>query len=547
MFVRVKNKANGKKSVQIVESYRRADKVSQRIVRHVGQAVTDREVKELKKLANSIIVEAKNDKQPILPLFAPEDFYAKKTNKKKADDSVHMSDLREEQRVIDGIGEVFGKLYSDLGLDGIVKETRKDGRWNAILKTCVMARIANPVSKRRTAALLEEDYAIKVPLDSIYKMMDHISGYEDEIKQQIASTTLSLFDNKVDVLFFDVTTLYFESIKADELKDFGFSKDCKFKEVQVVLALVTTKDGLPITYRVFPGNMYEGHTLLKMVRELKTEYAIDNVLLVADRAMFTETNLKTMEEEGVNYIVAAKLKMLDKKMKAAIMDDSGYRAAVVSDELHWYKEFGHKSRRLIVSYSTNRARKDAADRSRLIERLQKKVKHGKIKIKDLIHNNGTKKYLKVEGGEAFINEAKISQDAKWDGLHGVITNLEKEAAGQVLEKYRGLWQIEEAFRVNKHDLKMRPIYHWKPHRVKAHLSICFLAFTLAKQATYRMRIQQMPMSFERIRNELLHIQASLVIDQSNKKRYVIPSHLTVSQKKIYQTFGLKRSVVPYAA
>ena len=101
-----------------------------------------------------------------------------------------------------------------------------------------MARLANPVSKRRTASLLEEDYGIKIPLEKIYKMMDHVSDRESDIKQQIATTTQSLFKEEVDVLFFDVTTLYFESFEADELRNFGFSKDCKFKETQVVLALV---------------------------------------------------------------------------------------------------------------------------------------------------------------------------------------------------------------------------------------------------------------------------------------------------------------------
>jgi len=185
-----------------------------------------------------------------------------------------------------------------------------------------------------------------------------------------------------------------------------------------------------------------------------------------------------------------------------------------------------------------------ADRLRLVERLQKKVKDGKIKLTDLISNHGTKKYIKVEKGDAIINEEKISADSKWDGLHGVITNLEKTPAVEILEKYRGLWQIEEAFRINKHDLKMRPIYHYTTPRIRAHLAICFLAFTLAKQATHRLRLQQRAMSFERIRNELLHVQSSLVIDRKTKKRYLIPAHVNPAQSQIYQAFGLKRSTVP---
>lgn len=544
MFVRVKEKINGKKSIQIVESYRRADQVSQKIVRHVGQAVTDREVEELKKLANSIIAEVRNHRKPLLPLFAPESFYAHTIKKTKTNDKVYVSDLREEQRIVEGIGEVFGKLYSDLGLDQVLKGTKRNEQWNAILKTCVLARIANPTSKLETAAFMEEDYGIKIPVEKIYRMMDHVSKNEDPIKKQICQTTLNLFDQKVDVLFFDVTTLYFESTKADDLKDFGFSKDCKFKETQVVLALVATTDGIPLTYHVFSGNTYEGHTLIGIIKDLRNHYHIANILLVADRAMFNEKNLQWMESQSIHYIVAAKLKGLSKLMQKEILDTWDYSACVITNELHWVKSFSYKSRRLIVGYSNKRAQKDASDRQRLIERLMKKVKDGKIKIQDVIPNQGTKKYLKIIQGHARIDEEKITRDAKWDGHHGVITNLESESANQILDRYRNLWQIEEAFRINKHDLKMRPIYHWTPSRVKAHISICYVAYALVKQALYRLERQQSPMSFKQLRQELLRVQSSLYVDNRTKKKYLIPSHVTPNQKKIYHTFGLKRSEMP---
>ena len=211
--------------------------------------------------------------------------------------------MREEQRVIEGIGDVFGKLYTDLGLGDIISGSRKDSQWNAVLKTCVLARLANPASKLRTASLLEQDYGIRLPLEKIYRMMDCLAVCESSVKSRIAETTRSLFPDKVDVLFFDVTTLYFENFTPDGLREFGFSKDCKFRETQVVLALVTTIEGLPVTYRLFPGNMYEGNTLVKMVEELRVEHQIENILLVADRAMFTRRNLDNMDAMGVKYIV----------------------------------------------------------------------------------------------------------------------------------------------------------------------------------------------------------------------------------------------------
>jgi transposase len=547
MFVRVKEKANGKKSIQIVESVRREDKVNQQIVRHVGQAVTEREVEELKKLARSIIEEMKKSKpqQQMLPIFSPENIIKAKEAKKPVSDESQSKNLREEQRIIDGIGDVFGKLYSDLGLDNILINTKKDKQWNSILKSCVLARIANPDSKRGTAAFLESDYAIRIHLDKIYRMMDHVFKNEKRIKSQICSNTLSLFEEEVNVLFFDVTTLYFESFEPDELRENGYSKDNKFKETQVVLALVTTQGGLPITFKTFPGNTYEGHTLIDIIEELQKEYKVKNVLLVADRAMFNDDNLGTMESLGVNYIVAAKLKTLSKAFKKQILGDDDFGAQIVENELHWIKEYEHKNRRLIVSYSSKRARKDAFDRQKLIDRLLKKVKNGKIKIKDIIPNYGTKKYLKVENSAAEINESKISDDAKWDGLYGVISNSDLNPK-DILSKYRGLWQIEEAFRISKHDLEMRPIFHWSPNRIKAHILICYIAYSLIKQALHRIKLQQTELSFKMIREELLRVQSSLYSDIATKEKIIIPSKVTPAQKKIYQVFGLKRSNVPYS-
>lgn len=545
MFVRVKERANGKQSIQIVESYRRGDNVSQKIMRHVGQAENPREVEELKRLAESIIMEMKQHRQPVLPLFDPQEFYSSKT-RAPAEDTVRMRDLKEEQRIIEGIGEVFGKLYRDLGMDRMLGGALKDRQWNAVLEQCVLARIANPSSKLRTASLLEQDYAIKLPVEKIYRMMDHVGEQIDRIKAKVMDSTMTLFNAKIDVLFFDVTTLYFESITADALKGFGYSKDCKFKEVQVVLALITTTEGIPITYELFPGNTYEGHTLVDVVVQLKKQFDVRHVVLVADRAMFNEDNLQLLESESVNYIVAAKLKSLPRTLKRDILNGEHYHPEAVADELHWIGEHLSKGRRLIVSYSSERARKDASDRQRLVDRLLKKVKNGKISITKIIPNHGTKRFLKIVSGEARLNTEKIATDAEFDGLHGVLTNFTGPAR-EVLTHYRNLWEIEEAFRLNKHDLKMRPIYHWTPHRIQAHIAICFLAYALVKQALYRISRQQMTISFEQLRNELLHAQSSLVVDTVTRKRYILPSKVTPNQKRIYHVFGLKRSDVPYNA
>lgn len=549
MFVRTKIRKNGSTAVQIVESHRKANKISQQVVRHVGQGFKQSEVEQLKKLANSIInnIESERQRQPALPLYEPIDFVDGQKEKLDVPGDAKLADMKEEQRVIDGIGDVFGKLYDKLGYDRIITGTNKNQQWNGYLRTLVLARIANPASKRRTASLIEEDYGIKMSLDKIYRTLDHIHGHECAIKRHTACKTLELFKREVEVLFFDVTTLYFESFSPDELREFGFSKDCKFKETQVVLALVTTKDGLPITYRLFPGNTYEGHTLLSMVDELSTEYSIANIMLVADRAMFSNENLAALESKGITYIVAAKLRTMSKSMKDRILDGADYRVRLADNELCWANEYEHQNRRLIVEYSPARARKDLSDRQRLIERLLKKVKDGKVAIKDVLPNYGTKKYLKVNGQKAELNEAKIEEDACWDGLHGVLTNAKPEdlSIDAALERYRDLWRIEESFRINKHDLKMRPIFLQKQEHIKAHIAICFIAFSVIKQALFHLEHNGFKISFEQLRNELLHAQSSLLLDKKTNRKYVLPSKTTQNMRAIYEAFSIKRRSTPY--
>lgn len=361
VFVRIKERSNGKRVVQIVESVRQGDQVRQKVFRHVGQGQTDQEIQVLNGLAESIIVEHNNAANPVLPCIDPSLIHAPCQRKKAIDDRVCMSDLREEKRINNGIVDVFGKLYDELGFGSIIRNTRKNAQWNTILKACVLARVATPLSKRATSFLLERDYDIHIPYEKIYDMMDHLFKQEKRVKKLVGLTTLHLFQQAVDILFFDVTTLYFESTEQDELRHFGFSKGCKFKEVQVMLALVTTTDGHPIDDQLFPGNTYEGHTLIEMVKTLKHQYRVNDILLVADRAMFSEANLALKEKEGIQYIVAARLKSMTQTMKTQILNSQGYRGILVCNQFHWANEFEHKESGLVVSYSSNRAKKDVAD------------------------------------------------------------------------------------------------------------------------------------------------------------------------------------------
>lgn len=549
MFVKEVRKPNGAVSIRIVESVRRKNKIVQKTIRTLGQHKDLAEIELIKKAAAQLIIQIKNKSDPVLDIFDAADFHAVKAHKQKTAEAgktdvstpVTIENIREEVRYNDGIYDVFGALYEQLGFDELIVETRQDDKWNETLEACVLARVAQPVSKKKTAQILEEQFDIKVDLDHIYRMMDHVSRLENHIKERVTNQTQTLFKGKVDVLLFDVTTLYFESTQQDIFRNFGFSKDCKFNQTQIVLALMTTTDGTPMGYETFPGNTSEGKTLVHVIKSIQERFDINQVVLVADRAMFNKDNLNQMDELKVKYVVAAKLRSLNKAQKHEILHATNYKAREVCGEIHWTREFAvEPERRLIVSYSSSRARKDKSDRDRILDKLKKKEKDGKLKITDIVNNQGSRKFITCTKNEATINHDKIENDAQWDGIHGVITNVKDASVGELLTRYRDLWKIEEAFRFNKHDLKLRPIYHWKPERIRAHLAICYVAFALLSYARIRLKENNLNISFEILREQLIKAQSSIMRDTKTNATFTIPSKATPLQREIYKAFGKTR-------
>ena len=159
-------------------------------------------------------------------------------------------------------------------------------------------------------------------------------------------------------------------------------------------------------------------------------------------------------------------------------------------------------------------------------------------MRDLVKNTGVKKYLKLKRtGWAVLNEDKIRAERLWDGFSAVAANNTKETANNLLRKYQNLWQIEAAFRVNKHDLRMRPVYHWTPKRIKAHVLICFIAYALAVFVRENLKFKNMNLSFEAIKKELSFVQISCLRDTSTGRQFLLPSKINKTQKNIYQAFN----------
>jgi transposase len=375
-------------------------------------------------------------------------------------------------------------------------------------------------------------------------MMDKIG--ETEIKRLnklVYEETKSLFKEKIDLIFFDATTLYFESFNEDEFKKNGYSKDGKFNQPQVVLALMVTKEGLPIGYKAFEGDTFDGHTLIPVLKEVKEQYNLDKVVFVADAGMFSKDNLKEFEklydkESNITYIVGARIKNMTKKIKAQITDMDNYTK--LNDDMKVATFDLDDGKKLLVSHSIKRAKKDKYDREKNIQKLRDKFNKSKSP-KSYLSNSGYKKYLQLEDSKnsncefkLVIDEEKIKEDLVWDGLKGIITNNNELTNEELIAQYTNLWQVEESFRITKHDLKIRPIYHWKPSRVKAHLAISFMAYTLVRHLEHRVRLQYIKLSPQRIRQLLLNVQVSRLFDTRTKMRFALPSTIAPEAIKIYK-------------
>jgi len=550
MYIRTRKRENGKVTIVIVENVRNGSKIEQKTLRNVA-TVFPEEVPRFVELAKHIKSEMEVARaSSLFPVQTLADMVTASRSGSLTDDSplpVNLRTLREEARIVTGIHDIYGSLYDEIGFGRVFKSCPVSG---SVMKDVVMARLAKPCSKRSTSELLERDFGINIPLEKIYRMLDTLTEKRINLLQDICwQHTKGLFTDEIKVMFYDCTTLYFESFTEDELRRFGYSKDHKFNQGQVLLALMVTNEGLPVGYDVFPGNMYEGDTFKTAIDRIKVRYRVKRVVIVADSGLLSKENIQLLEKEKLDYILGARLRSLSDKWQDQILDHTEYEKKEKDGEVLRIAAYSYtKNRRLIVTHSTKRAEKDRKDREKSIEKLRQKLEKSK-NPKSLISNYGYKKFLSVDGEvKVQVDEEKLQKEALWDGLHGIITNIRDKdmKPEEALSHYHGLWQVEDSFRIEKHDIRVRPVFHWTSKRIKAHIAVCFLAFALIRFVQYKIK-QKIGEAFsaERIREELYRIQDSVLINTADHQKYVIPSKPSEDAIKIYEVYNKKRHVLPF--
>ncbi len=380
-----------------------------------------------------------------------------------------------------GIELVLGKIFDEIGFNRIEDELFRD---------LVLYRIVYPKSKLKTTEYLYRYAQKSYSEDEIYRYMDKLYDKQKELVQRISyQHTQKILKEQISVVFYDVTTIYFEIDKEDDLRKTGFSKEGKHQNPQIVLGLLVSKSGYPLAYDIFEGNQFEGHTMLPVLQSFKEKYNLSQLIIVADSGLLSKSNMEKLQSQNYEFILGARIKNEPKSIKEKIL------ALNLKNGENRVIEKGNM--RLIITYSDSRASKDQSNREKGLKRLEKRVKSGKL-TKANINNRGYNKYLKLDGEiKVSIDQEKFEQDAKWDGLKGYLTNAEL-AVDEILENYHQLWQIEKAFRIAKTDLKIRPIFHRKQKRIEAHICLTFVAYKIYKELERQLKERQSVFSAEKV-------------------------------------------------
>jgi len=470
MFVRKKKNPSGVVSIQIIDKSRGRYKV----LRTVGSSSDVIEIERLYQQGKKWIAVQTGARD----MFA---LYEQQREEKQVTDYL-LNNI--ENILLNGTQLILDQVFKLVGFDVIDDD---------ILKHLVIARLCQPTSKSGTVDYLKSYFDEDIELHKIYRYLDRLHNTQQEMIQQISvEHTRKVLGGKIGLVFYDVTTLYFESDYGDGFRIQGFSKDGKHSQPQVVLGLLVSAGGYPLAYSLFNGSQYEGYTMIPVVEDFVFRFGLEDFVVVADSGLMNQKNIDLMELSGYKYIIGARIKNESEEIKRWILS--------LEKQDGSFNELGKLPKtRLIIGYSENRAKKDKYNRTKGVKRLKTAYKSGTI-TKENINKRGYNKFLEISDDvQVVINQEKINDDEKWDGLKGYLTNTNLSAE-EVYEQYRGLWVIERAYRVTKGTLELRPMFHFTPKRIEAHVCICFVAYKVYKELERVLKACGINLSVDKVLN-----------------------------------------------
>jgi hypothetical protein len=485
MFIRKKKNASGSVSIQIISKR----KGKYKVVETIGSSKDKDEIEKLYKKAQKRLQELEPNLFDYLKYQEPR----KLSNK--------------DIRVI-GDELIFGKIFKDLGCSDI---DIKGKDYKDIFKALVISRLLYPGSK----LYLIDYYRIykkkTIKYNKIYRFLDKL--YQKELKAKIEECifnhTLKIMNNKIFITFYDVTTLYFESESEDDLRRVGFSKEGKLARPQILLGLFTTLEGYPLSYEVYEGNKYEGHTLVDILQKFQNRFKLKTKpIVVADRGMLNNVNIAYLENNGYKYILAYKIKNIDNELKEKIanltfINDGVIHTIDINKNINYKDENSNNitlpiKQKLILTYSTKRAKKDKKTRQKAIEKIEATLSKKNITKSDLKLSYYAK-YLDIDDKcniKYKLNPNKVYLDEKLDGIKGFATNDFTLKSNDIIAHYQNQYEVEKAFRISKTDLRIRPIYHRLENRIKAHILISFVSYAIYKEFERKIKLSNLDIKFK---------------------------------------------------
>lgn len=533
LTVRKKKNSSGSTSIHIVDRTNRGYKV----IESLGSSKDESEIESLYNQALTRIDELENNL-----------LHVSKNNNKKEQLLDLLSLVTTDNFVPIGDELIFGKLFDDIGCNNIFKNTnsnlRKIDEKIFLFRSLVISRLLYPGSKLELIHYLEYFKKQDINIYQIYRFLDTL--YQEDIKSNIESCvfehTKKVMNNEIVLTFYDVTTLYFESESEDDLRRIGFSKEGKLARPQIQLGLFTTLEGYPLSYEVYEGNKYEGHTLIDILKKFQDRFQLETKpIVVADRGMLTNANIAYLENNNYKYILAYRIKSVSNEIKEQIanlifVNDGAIHTIDIKNKPIEYKDDNEQkqkiniNQKLIISYSQKRAKKDKRTREKALEKIEAKLNQKSINKSDLKLSYYAK-YLDINDNCSIkytLNQNKVLQDEKLDGLKGFATNDFTLSANDVINHYNNQYEVERAFRISKTDLKIRPIYHRLETRIKAHILISFVSYAIYKEFERKLKINDVKFNFSQkfLRKIIEHLIALKIDDE------IIPINPSEIQKQI---------------
>lgn len=473
MFVKKKKNRSGSTSVVVASKYKGVYKEHLTI----GISSEPLEIKRFVAQGRDWIHEQESISQPALDLFGEE-------SKQKQEEIAEVERVLSQVNnvLINGTDLILNRVFDRIGFNGIEDE---------VLRKLVLSRLSYPASKAATVEYLKNHFDEDIDLSRIYRYLDKLGDKQHQIVQRISvEHTRKILGGFIGVMFYDVTTLYFETDREDDLRKTGFSKEGKHSNPQIILGLLVGLDGYPLAYCIHEGNKYEGHTMLPVVEEFVKEYKMEEFIVVADSGLMNNDNIEELERLGYQYIIGAKIKAEKKVVQQEILSHP-------KEDRRMFEIDKGNGRRLLVGYTHDRAKKDAYNRDKGVRRLEKAYRKGSL-TKAQINKRGYNKFLNITSGvDVEINYEKIAQDTAWDGLKGYLTNT-TISTDQVYTAYHNLWNVERAFRIAKSKIEIRPMFHFTRRRIEAHVCICFVALKVYKELERTLKIATIGLSVDKV-------------------------------------------------